>query len=75
MNRPVHVNSGQAELQEDGSLQLVVSAEDPGHPNWMDTAGHSHGTMGVRWVRADSLPEPRCRVLSLDEFKKELGAG
>jgi hypothetical protein len=25
--------------------------------------GHSHGIMGVRWVRADTHPMPACRVV------------
>jgi hypothetical protein len=66
----VHVNSGGVALNDDGSFQLVVAAEDPGHPNWLDTAGHDHGTMCVRWVRAESHPEPRCRVVKLDELRK-----
>jgi len=69
--RRVHVNSGQASLNDDGSVRLVVSSEDPGQPgqgNWMDTAGHDHGTMCVRWVRADSHPEPRCRVVKRAEL-------
>jgi hypothetical protein len=45
-----------------------VAHEDPGKPNWMDTAGHDHGIMGVRWVRADALPEPKCRVVKLAEL-------
>ncbi|KAG2493671.1 hypothetical protein HYH03_008185 [Edaphochlamys debaryana] len=32
---------------------------------WIDTAHHSHGTMGWRWVLATSHPVPRCRVLAL----------
>lgn len=61
--RKVHVNNGGATLNDDGSVQIVVAHEDPGHPNWMDTAGHAHGTMCVRWVRAKSYPEPKCRVV------------
>jgi len=66
--RRVHINSGQAVLEDDGSFQLVVSSQDPGHPNWIDTAGHSHGTMCVRWVRADAYPEPKCRVVKRAEL-------
>jgi hypothetical protein len=68
--RRVHINSGQAKLEPDGSFQLVVAHRDPGHPNWIDTAGHDHGTMCVRWVRADSHPEPRCRVVKLSELAR-----
>jgi hypothetical protein len=66
--RRVHINSGQATLRKDGSFQLVVAHRDPGHPNWIDTAGHDHGTMCVRWVRADSHPEPKCRVVKLADL-------
>ncbi|MGH0035069.1 MAG: DUF1214 domain-containing protein [Myxococcota bacterium] len=65
----VHINSGQARLEDDGSFQLVVAHEDPGHPNYISTAGHDHGTMCVRWVRADAHPEPRCRVVPLDSLR------
>lgn len=66
--RRVHINSGQAKLDVDGGLQMVVASRDPGHPNWIDTAGHDHGTMAVRWVRAESHPEPRCRVIKIAEL-------
>ena len=65
----VHINSGAAETRSDGSVQLVVAHEDPGHPNFMTTTGHDHGTMCVRWVRADSHPEPHCRVVKLSELR------
>ncbi len=65
--RRTHVNSGQAVARDDGSVRLVVGARDPGRGNWIDTAGHERGTMCVRWVRADSHPEPNCRVVALGE--------
>ena len=66
--RQVHVNNGSAILRDDGSFRLVVAHENPGVENWMDTAGHDHGTMCVRWVRADDYPEPRCRVVKLADL-------
>jgi len=66
--RQVHINSGGAALRADGSVQLVVANKDPGTENWMDTAGHHHGTMCVRWVRADSHPEPICHVVKLADL-------
>ena len=50
----VTVNQHSARYEDDGSARIVVAPEDPGVGNWMDTAGHRHGTMGVRWVRADA---------------------
>lgn len=66
--RQVHINSGSAKLREDGSFRLVIAHEDPGVDNWMDTAGHDHGTMGVRWVRAKSHPEPKTKVVKFADL-------
>ena len=68
-SRRTHINGGQAELRDNGSVQIVVAHEDPGHPNWLDTSGHHHGIMGVRWVRAESHPEPACRVVKLSDLR------
>jgi len=59
----ISVNKHSAVLEGDGSVRLVVAHDDPGHPNWISTAGHSHGIMGVRWVRAATHPMPVCRVV------------
>ena len=67
--RRVHLNSHTAVLRADGSFRLVVAHADPGDPNWIDTAGHARGTMCVRWVRAESHPEPRTRVVKLAALK------
>lgn len=66
-NHKTHVNGNTAKLNADGSFQLVVAHEDPGHPNWIDTARHEHGIMGLRWVRAVGHPEPRTKVVKLAE--------
>lgn len=63
--RRTHINSGSAEVSDDGTVRLIIAARDPGSANWIDTAGHTRGTMCVRWVRADSHPEPRCSVVQL----------
>jgi hypothetical protein len=66
--RRVHTNSHTTQYEEDGSFRLVVAHSDPGVPNWIDTAGHDHGIMGVRWVRAKTLPEPVCKVVKMSEL-------
>ncbi len=65
-----HVNSGQAKLRSDGSFQLIIAHEDPGvaDANWLDAAGHHHGTMGVRWVRAEDHPQPKTRLVKLAQL-------
>ena len=63
----IHTNKHLAQYEADGSVRLVVAHEDPGLPNWIDTAGHMSGTMCFRWVRAESHPEPRTRVVKQRE--------
>lgn len=61
----VDVNHTQAHYETDGSFRLVVAARDPGVPNWLRTAGHEHGTMGLRWVNAKEHPKPVCEVVPI----------
>jgi hypothetical protein len=58
----VHVNAHSARLNPDGSVTIVVAARDPGFGNWVDTAGHDHGTMLLRWTGATEHPVPKTRV-------------
>jgi hypothetical protein len=58
----ITLNNHSAVLEADGTVKLFVSARDPGHPNWLDTAGHARGTIGVRWVGkgvAEVIPSAR----------------
>jgi len=69
--RRVHVNNGQAKYRGDGSFQLVVAHEDPGGvDNWIDTAGHRHGTMALRYVRTDGYPSPDVKVVPVSELER-----
>ena len=65
---PITVNKHSVRLEPDGSFRIIVSARDPGCGNWIDTAGHTHGTMGLRWNQAIDPPQPRCRVVRFDDL-------
>ena len=65
--RPVWRNHTNVVLDRDGVARIVIAHQDPGHPNWLDTAGHRHGTAHVRYVLADSLPPARTNVVDLDD--------
>ncbi len=60
----VHVNHSSARLNEDQSVTVVVAASDPGFGNWIDTAGHEHGTMLWRWTGAETHPVRGRKLLS-----------
>ncbi|MGI8662164.1 MAG: DUF1214 domain-containing protein [Acidimicrobiales bacterium] len=62
VNHQAALNCHSAQLGPDGSVRFVVAHRDPGVPNWLDTAGHKRGTVGVRWVGpnvVDILPATR----------------
>jgi hypothetical protein len=62
---PVWVNSHTAKYNADASVTLTIARENRGFTNWIDTDGHTTGSMLLRWVRAKSHPVPRCRVVKL----------
>ena len=67
----IHTNKHLAEYADDGSIRLIVAHEDPGLPNWLETAGHSFGAMCFRWVRANEHPQPQTRLVKLDSLKNQ----
>jgi hypothetical protein len=64
----ITINKHTAELRDDGSVQIVVAHDDPGVPNWIETAGHRQGTMCFRWIRAEEHPQPQARVVKHSEI-------
>jgi len=67
---PVHVNKRTAVYEDDGSVRVVVAHADPGLPNWLDPCGHAQGTMCWRWIRAAEHPQPRTRVVPLEDLRR-----
>jgi hypothetical protein len=53
--RTVHYNDHTIQLEPDGSFRAVISPDDPGVPNWLDTGGRTEGTMSFRWVPVGPL--------------------
>jgi hypothetical protein len=64
----IHINKHTAHYENDGSVRVIVSHTDPGLPNWIETAGHSCGTMCWRWIGADEHPPVATRVMKLSEL-------
>ena len=66
----VGLNRAQARVDADGFLRYVVSAHDPGVPNWLDTTGQRRGILFSRWqdVRGELTAEhaPITQVVRLD---------
>lgn len=62
-DRRTNLNDRQVVPEADGSVRLVIAATDPGHPNWIDTGGHTVGTMFFRWLHTDPEVLPTCTVV------------
>ena len=60
----IHTNNGLANLNDDGSVTVTVSAT-PQLGNWIDTAGHHKGTMLWRWTGAKNHPIPTIEIINV----------
>jgi hypothetical protein len=68
--RRTSLNQAQVVPEPDGSYRIVISAQDPGLPNWLDTGGHRRGTIFWRFLLPESQPEtPRCRVVKAADLR------
>ena len=72
--RQTSLNGHQARLDADGVFRAVVAHQDPGVPNWLDTAGHRQGTLAARFLLAAAAPEVRFRVVALPDVRSVLPA-
>jgi hypothetical protein len=72
MNCQSSLNGFQARLDSDGKCRMVVCRQDPGVPNWLDTAGHAKGVIQVRWNECSSQPCPDARLVKLGELRGHL---
>jgi hypothetical protein len=66
----ISINKHSAVYEADGSVRVLVSPEDPGLPNWIETAHHREGTMCWRWYRihpGSQAVQPACRIIRKSE--------
>ncbi|HEY0904428.1 MAG TPA: hypothetical protein VGE14_11115 [Marmoricola sp.] len=66
----------QSQVDPDGKLRYVVSEQDPGIVNWLETCGHPQGVMMLRWQRLertlDATDGPTVEVVAFDEVRTRL---
>ena len=71
LNRSVSLNRKQTKLEADGSFRMVVAAEDPGVPNWLDTEGRAFGLVFFRYMLPESeIETPRAELVSLESLRR-----
>src|SRR3546814_2207077 len=75
VNNHSSLNDAQARVDKDGLFRAVISAQDPGVPNWLDTAGNASGAVQGRWLDCSDKPIPDTRVVKVkrsEEHTSEL---
>jgi hypothetical protein len=73
-NNQASLNDAQSTVDPDGILRIVVSAKDPGVPNWLDTSGYPTGVIQGRWTECDSQPVPTVHKTTVDQVLRLLPA-
>jgi len=61
---PVSLTSSEVETQTDGSVQFVLTRDDPGHPNWIKTFAHDRGFLIFRMPGVQHHRVPRVQKVS-----------
>jgi hypothetical protein len=74
VNHQSSLNGAQARIDTDGRFRAVISARDPGVPNWLDTAGNRWGVLQMRWNRCTDAPTPTVTKVALKDVRKLLPA-
>jgi len=70
--RQTSLSGDQVSLDDDGKVRIVLSRQDPGVPNWIDTEGRPRGLLAYRWAWAETRPTPTAQVVPLAELFEHL---
>jgi len=70
VHRQTSLNGFTARLDTDGKFRAVVSARDPGVPNWLDTIGHKVGMIYGRWTNSASSIAPTVTKVKVGDVRK-----
>jgi hypothetical protein len=74
VNRQSSLNGHSATLTEGHQFVGVVSAIDPGVPNWLDNAGYREGTIFGRFMECDGSPRAsaqKIKVVDINDYVPE----
>ena len=73
-HRPVHLNHTQIQTDTDGNFELCLGHRNPGHPNFLDVAGHDAGYLVARSLLPDEEAGPfETETLYEEEFLARAG--
>ncbi|WP_430331403.1 hypothetical protein [Rhodococcus sp. ACT016] len=76
INHSTSLTADQARTDPDGQLRFVVSRQDPGLANWLETTGHDTGYIHLRWQGQTEpltdVDKPTVEVVKVSELPRKL---
>lgn len=72
MHYQTSVNLHHAKIDSDGVFRAVISKEDPGVSNWLDTRGREEGCIVFRNYRTNEVPVPFSRKVKFADLNQYL---
>jgi hypothetical protein len=72
--RPVSYTPSRTAVDADGTIRLVLTADDPGYANWIDNQGYTSGVLTFRNVHARHVPDLRTAVVKVADLPRHLPA-
>lgn len=71
-HRQTSLNNHQSHVDTDGKVRFVITAHDPGVPNWLDCGGHPRGMIHFRAVWCEELPTVSAEVVATSKLREAL---
>jgi hypothetical protein len=76
INHQTSLNNTQAQADPDGKVRMVVTDQNPGVTNWVETLGHRKGFLQFRWQRVSrqltDADGPTVELVDLDAVASKL---
>ena len=72
--RPVSYTPSRTKVDSDGKVRLILSHDDPGYHNWMDTQGFQRGNVTYRNLLSQAQTVFHTRVVERSELESALPA-
>ncbi len=66
----VNLNHSQIHAGDDGRFEICLAHRDPGHPNWLDTAGHNAGYVLARSLLLEDDPGLTTEIIWEREYRR-----
>jgi len=72
LNNQSSLNGFQTKVDPDGKARFVLTRDDPGVANWLDTVGNLRGVAAWRWVYCDKVTVPSVTKVKVAELDRRL---